>query len=433
MATKMLRRTIALAGAGSLFVLAGCSSAAPTEGAAVKINIIAPSNAPSDAGFQAVTDAFNAAHDDIEATYTGVTDYETTRAAQMSAGTVDVFVCFPREPQGFEGETPNEDTLMAQAGQLVDLSEQPFMDFYTPTVLDSPRSTIDGKLYAVPTGLSYATGVYYNKKLFADAGLEVPTTWPELVQVMERFRGQGVTPFGFGGKDGFPAALPLFGLIASMYPTDAEKRELLAGIWDGSVDLTEGVPMEVMERLQEVYDNVSDNSPGMSIVESIGAFANGEYAMLFDGSWDQKSIADVVGDTFEFGMFPLPGSDDAADNQLLNGKLELQLCASEASKNKEAALAWLDFFSQPENYATFVQNSGFAPAQPNITTDDEFLDSISQYTGEFRLFWESIFVAPQEIAPEGVPGFAYTLLRPLGSQTPAEAAAAAQAAWEAVR
>lgn len=433
MATKMLRRTIALAGTGTLLALAGCTAAAPADEGVVKINIIAPSNAPSDAGFQAVTDAFNASQDGIEATYTGVTDFETTRAAQMSAGTVDVFVCFPREPQGFAGETPNEDTLMAQAGQLVDLSEQSFMDNYTPTVLDSPRSTIDGKLYAVPTGLSYATGIYYNKAIFEDAGLEIPTTWDEFVDVMTALSDAGVTPFGFGGKDGFPAALPLYGLLASMYPTDADKRDLLAGIWDGSVDLTSGVPLEVMERLQTVYDNVSETSPGMSIVESIGAFANGDYAMMFDGSWDQKSIGDVVDGKFDFGMFPLPGSDNAADNQLLNGKLELQLCASEASKNKDAALKWLEFFSEPENYATFIQNSGFAPAQPNIATDDAFLDSISQYTGEFRLFWESIYVAPQEIAPEGNPGFAYTLLSPLGSSSPAEAAAAAQSAWDAVR
>lgn len=433
MATKMLRRTIALAGIGSVIALAGCTSAAPEDEGTVKINIIAPANAPSDAGFQAVTEAFNAAHDDIEATYTGVTDYETTRAAQMSAGTVDVFVCFPREPQGFEGETPNEDTLMAQAGQLVDLSDEPFMDNYTQTVLESPRSTIDGKLYAVPTGLSYATGIYYNKTLFADNGIEIPTTWDEFVNAMTTLSEAGVTPFGFGGKDGFPAALPLYGILASMYPTDADKNELLAGIWDGSVDLTEGVPLDVLERLQTVYDNVSETSPGMSIVESIGAFANEEYAMMFDGSWDQKSIADVVGDKFEFGMFPLPGSDNAADNQLLNGKLELQLCAWEDSKNKDAALEWLNFFSEPDNYSTFVQNSGFAPSQPNVSTNDAFLDSISAYTGEFRLFWESIYVAPQEIAPEGNPGFAYTLLKPLGSNTPAEAAQAAQSAWDAVR
>ncbi|MCW5953854.1 MAG: extracellular solute-binding protein, partial [Propionibacteriaceae bacterium] len=134
MATTKLRPFVALTGAGVLVALAACSgptgpSSGPASpgGAPAEINIIAPSNAPSDAGFQAVTDAFNAANPDIKATYTPVTDYDTTRAAQLTAGTVDIFVCFPRQPKEFTGEAASEDTLMAQAGQFVDLTDEPFM------------------------------------------------------------------------------------------------------------------------------------------------------------------------------------------------------------------------------------------------------------------------------------------------------------------
>ncbi len=434
MATTKLRHLVAVAGIGVLAV-AGCSASdgGQSGDAPVEINIIAGSNPPSDAGFQAVTEAFNAAHPDIKATYTGVSDFDTTRAAQLTAGTVDIVACYPRQPLDFTGDAASEDTLMAQSGLFVDLTEEPFLDNYLPSVLASPRSTIDGQVFAIPTGLSYATGIYYNKQLFEENGLEVPTTWAELENVIDTLQGSGITPFGFGGLDGFPAALPLYGLIGSYYPEDADKQALLESLWDGSVDLTTGVPLEIMERLQVIYDNSSANSPGISIVESFGAFANNEFAMLFDGSWDQKTIGDVVGDKFEFGMFPMPGSDDAENNRFLNGKLELQMCAVSGSENTDAALKWLEFFSQPEQYATFVELSGFAPSQPNIVTNDAFLDSISAYTEEFSLFWEAVFIAPQELAPEGGVGFAYTLLSPLGSSTPAEAAAAAQAAWEAVR
>ncbi|MGV9195312.1 ABC transporter substrate-binding protein [Microbacterium sp. MC2] len=434
MTTKRLRTALVFASAGALVVLAGCSAGGDdASGGPTEINIIAPSNPPSDAGFQAVTEAFNAANPDIHATYTGVSDYETTRAAQLTASKADIVACYPRQPTGLPDEVVSEDTLMAQSGTFVDLTDEPFMDNYLPSVLASPRSAIDDRVYAVPTGLSYATGVYYNKSLFDELGLEIPTTWDELQDVMSVLNENNVTPFGFGGLDAFPAALPLYGILASYYPTDADKTELLEGIYDGSVDLTEGAPLEVMERLQTVYDNTTPTSPGISVVESFGAFANGEFAMLFDGSWDQKSIADVVGTKFDVGMFPLPGGDDAADNHNLNGKLELQMCAVEGSEHKEAALKWLEFFSQPENYATFTELSGFAPSQPDIASDDAFLNSIADYTSEFSLFWEAIFIAPQGLAPEGGVGFAYQLLPPLGAQTPEEAAAAAEAAWEAVR
>lgn len=433
MATTKLRPLVALIGAGALLALAGCTSSGSANGPVTNINIIAPSNAPSDAGFEAVTKAFNAANPTIHATYTGVTDYDTTRSAQLSAGTADIFVCYPQQPQSFTGKSSNEDTLLAQAGKFVDLTKQVFMKNYTPSVLSSPRSEIDGKFYAVPTGLSYGTGVYYNETVFKKYGLKIPTTWDEFVDVMSKLKAKGVTAFGWGGKDGFPEALPLYGIIASMYPTDDDKTNLLKGMWDGSVDLSKGVPLTVMKRLQTIYDNSSQTSPGMSVTESIGSFAKGDFAMMFDGTWDQKSITSVVGSSFKWGMFPLPGSNSAKNNQYLTGKLELQLCASSTSKNKKAALKWLEFFSQPDEYSKFVKLSGFAPSQPNITTKDPFLDSISKYTGKFQLFWESIYQGPQELAPVGNLGFAYPLLKPIGTNTPTQAAEAAEAAWKAVR
>lgn len=437
MATTKLRTTriLALASVGTMVALTGCSASGNSggDGDPVEINIIAPSNPPSDAGFAAVTEAFNEAHPDIRAVYTGVAEYETTRAARISAGTADIVACYPRQPMGFPGEVVSEDTLMAQSGVFTDLTDEAFLDNYLPGVVASPRSAIDGQVSAIPTGISYATGVYYNKDVFEANGIDLPTTWGELEDAMSTLQDAGIAPFGYGGLDAFPAALPAYGLISSFYPTDEDKIALLEGIWDGSVDLTTGDPLEIMERTQTIYDNSSPTSPGISIVESIGAFANQEYAMLFDGSWDQKTIVDVVGDSFEFGMFPLPGSDDAANNQSLNGKIELQMCAVEASEHNEAALEWIEFFSQPEQYATFVELSGFAPAQPDITTEDAFLNSLAPYTSDFSLFWEAIFVAPQEIAPDGAMGFAYSLLEPSGDKTPAEAAAAAQAAWDAIR
>lgn len=44
------------------------------------------------------------------------------------------------------------------------LTGKSFMSQCTPSVVNS--QAIDGKQYAVPTGLSYSTGVYYNKSLF---------------------------------------------------------------------------------------------------------------------------------------------------------------------------------------------------------------------------------------------------------------------------
>src|SRR5690606_5285163 len=43
--------------------------------------------------------------------------------------------------------------------------------------------------------------VYYNKDAFAEAGLEVPTTYDEFIDVLDAFVAQGVTPLAEAGLE----------------------------------------------------------------------------------------------------------------------------------------------------------------------------------------------------------------------------------------
>ncbi len=70
----------------------------------------------------------------------------------------------------------------------------------------------DGKLYGVPFGESTTTCVFYNKKVFADAGVQVPKTWEEFLQVCDAIKAKGVTPVYYSGKDAWTLQLiPILG------------------------------------------------------------------------------------------------------------------------------------------------------------------------------------------------------------------------------
>ena len=66
----------------------------------------------------------------------------------------------------------------------------------------------DGRLYAIPLTLQGLV-VYYNKKLYKDAGLDPakpPTTWAELTKVCDAIKAKGAVPcFMLGNKEGFGA------------------------------------------------------------------------------------------------------------------------------------------------------------------------------------------------------------------------------------
>jgi raffinose/stachyose/melibiose transport system substrate-binding protein len=75
---------------------------------------------------------------------------------------------------------------------LVDLSGEPFIaniaDSFLPTVSQ------DGGIFGVPVGYAASGGVLYNKKIFEQLGLSVPTTWDEFAANNEKIKEAGIPP-----------------------------------------------------------------------------------------------------------------------------------------------------------------------------------------------------------------------------------------------
>lgn len=79
------------------------------------------------------------------------------------------------------------------AADLTDILENQEADWYasfTDGIFE--RMTYDGKIMAVPTNFAAAC-VYYNTEMFADAGVEVPTTYDELIAACQKLQDAGYT------------------------------------------------------------------------------------------------------------------------------------------------------------------------------------------------------------------------------------------------
>jgi raffinose/stachyose/melibiose transport system substrate-binding protein len=418
-------------------VLAGCSSGS-ASGPAAKggaptgtLKFIVSSSDASDAGFRAVNAAFMKKYPAVKIEFSAVPNdnFAATNASRLTAGNVDITLAGPKElpayvPQSAQGD----DARAAEAGVYVDLTKEPMMKRFTPSVLKTTK--FKGKQYTVPTGVSYYTGVYYNKTLFAKYGLAVPTTWDEFVSLGNTLRKNGVAPLGIGGKDGWPAGLTMMSAAQGLYPTALDKQNLDKGVWQKTVKLTDSTPVKVLKRVQTMYGFAQKNFTGVAYSAIPAGFAKGEFAMTADGTWNEPTIASAVGSKFKFGYFPVPTSDNAAENATLGGKIELTLAVPTSAKNKTAALAYLDFFSQPVNYTTFVKLAGFASSEPGIATS-EFLKSIQGYTKTFSPAWDTVFVSNPKAGQAAAFPFNYVGLAPLGAGTPEQAAAQAQKDWAA--
>ena len=137
---------------------------------------------------QALADAYTAAHPnvtfDIE-TRPGGTDGDNIVKTRLATGEMtDIF--WYNSGSLLQALNPAE--------TLVDLSAEPFIanidESYLPTV-----SQGDG-IFGVPSETAMGGGILYNKKVFADNGLQVPKTWAEFAANNDKLKAAGIAPVG---------------------------------------------------------------------------------------------------------------------------------------------------------------------------------------------------------------------------------------------
>ena len=78
----------------------------------------------------------------------------------------------------------------AQAGKWREIMPKPIVD----------AAVREGKFYAVPVNIHGQNWMFYNTKIFADAGLEPPKTFPELIETGEKLKAKGIIPLALGGQ-----------------------------------------------------------------------------------------------------------------------------------------------------------------------------------------------------------------------------------------
>jgi raffinose/stachyose/melibiose transport system substrate-binding protein len=423
-AAALLAATTACSGSSGGGAAPTASSGAKASGA---LNILVSSATGSDAGFKAVTDAFSKDNPDVKVTLTPVPNenYNQARSSRLTAGSVDVVVAFPRQlpdyvPAGNEGD----DARLADQGGFLDLSGQPFLKNFNQSVLDGTK--YKGKNYTVPTGLSYYTGMFYNKKILSDAGVQVPTTWEEFTKACDALKAKGIVPFGIAGKDS--AGVTMLGVINGLYPTVEDKNALAKGLYDGSVKLDQGPQLTALQKQEKIYSYAEPNFAGVNYSTMTADFVAGKFAMMGDGTWNTTTIQRAGAGKLDFGYAPLPSGDSADANKFLGGKVELSLAVPANAKNPKAAVAWLDFFST--HYDLFNAQAGFAPAVAS-SKGDAFYTEIQKYTSTFQPAWDTVWIANAKAGQNAQVPFNWAGIKPMGSGDAAAAAAAAQKDWQA--
>ena len=85
------------------------------------------------------------------------------------------------------------------------------------------QSEVDGTVWAIPD-LASARAMYYNKDILDAAGVEVPTTWDEFEEVLQKLSDAGIQPLTTGGSDKW-GATRLINAYACLLYTSPSPRD----------------------------------------------------------------------------------------------------------------------------------------------------------------------------------------------------------------
>ncbi|MFD6281534.1 extracellular solute-binding protein [Streptomyces sp. NPDC060209] len=307
--------------------------------------------------FKKIAEGFEKKHPKVDVKYVNVPFGEAQNkfknAAQAGAGAPDVI-------RSEVAWTPE----FADLGYLAPLDGTAALKDQGDFLEQAAASTkYKDKTYAVPQVID-SMGIFYNKKIFADAGVEVPKNIADLKTVSKTIKDKtGKTGLYLRGDDAYWFLSFLYGEGGDL--VDADSKTV-------TVDKPEGV--KAFKTVKDLVDSgaaKTDATDGWENMQS--SFKDGKVAMMINGPW---AVADTLtgkefADKANLGISPVPAG--TAGQGAPQGGHNLAVYAG--SKNLDASYAFVDYMTSVETQAQTAGELNLLPTRTSAYAKQEAADS----------------------------------------------------------
>lgn len=253
-----------------------------------------------------------------------------------------------------------------EAGLLAELNMDDYADYhFIEGSLDG--FSRDGKLYGLARNTD-VMGFYYNKTIFEECGVEVPTTYAELIDVSAKIQENGYIAVAMDGTDKYPLAIYIQDVYQKLVGSDnyalstaAVQRGEYDDNWKAAAQLM--VDMANAGAFQIGFET-TDYGTAKNL------FTNAQAAMYYMGSWEMsmatdENIPEEIRNNISVFTMPVPegGVGTATDICAWNGGGYAVTANSEV---KEEAINLLNYMFQPENWSKLAWENGVCMSAQNF-------------------------------------------------------------------
>ncbi len=162
------------------------------------------------------------------------------------------------------------------------------------------RGRKDGKIYGVPFATQTLL-IFYNKKIFAQAGVSVPKTWDGFLNVMKALKDKGVTPLANGGKEGWTLEI-MSGVVA---PNFYGGTTFYEAVTRGQTNFRDPTYTNALAKMLDLRPYMPQGFMGVDYPTMQQLFINEQAAMFIGGAFEIGFFRQQ-NKNLDFGVFAAP-------------------------------------------------------------------------------------------------------------------------------
>jgi len=308
------------------------------------------------------------------------------------------------------------------------LTELGVYDDILPAAVSTVKNIYGDRFVSMPYQFNIE-GIFYNKAMFADLGLEEPQTFDDLLAAADAIEASGKEAFAIPGSQSWLILRYVGNYIFRDLGPDA-----LKAVASGEAKLTDPEYVDALTQIAKVGSYMNDGWSTMDLQTAVSQLLTGEAGMMYNGSW---MLADVNNDELNqlgadgVGFMPFPGVTGGAGSIDQYPANAGAATAFSADLYNEGVGDWISCIA--ENYGSSVMNeqgviSGFRLNQPvdevpPLTGQiQDIMAEVTQTVGWFELAFQAR--AATAAGENAVPLMS-------GSMSPEDFAATVQAAVDA--
>ncbi len=244
-------------------------------------------------------------------------------------------------------------TALNPKEHFLDLTDEPM----TQNFDEAFKSCVsqDGRVYGAPFTTTQAGAVVYWKPDYEELGLSVPKTWDEFLSNCDALEKAGKTAVYMSGGDTWTTQVLFLG---DNYNVNAADPDFPQKFTEGTAKFaTTPAALKGWEKYEDLVGRYNADSSAAKYEDGCEAMAKGEATHWFILT---QAIASMIQNHPEckdkIGVFGVPGDD--ANNAGLTVWEPNGWYINKDSANAEAAKAFLEFWTSPENLDIYIETFG---------------------------------------------------------------------------